>query len=511
MLRMRLFVKTFTAAACLCAVFGGASGSTPQENAQNAKRPGVDGNLIVTVGMSMIIDSPVAVAKISIANGDLAEAVAVNPQEILINGKAPGETSLIVWQQGGTRLVYDLIVRISTQKLDNVRQQIARDFPDEDISVTFDNDTAFVRGSVKDTFEASRIMAISSTLGKAVNLLRVNVPMQEPQILLKVKFADVDRSISQQIGLNLATLAINQPNAGILSPGSSVAGTGTFNLSDALNVLLFSKSFNLNATIEALQTKNQLQMLAEPNVMATNGKPASFISGGQFPVPSVQSGANTGAVSVTYEPYGIQLKFLPQITPRGTIMLAVTPEVSSLDFANAVTIAGTTVPALTVRRIDTVVELEPGQSFVIAGLLDNETTRTLSKIPGLGDIPLLGKLFQSRLITKSNTELLVIVTPELVRPVPADQKAPEMKYTDSFLPSNSGLPMRQPGMDKTGPVPVHPPSPTMPLEQLILEQQKQQQIGGPLSPSVVNSPPVTPPGGATGTAPASMPTPGGGK
>jgi pilus assembly protein CpaC len=252
-------------------------------------------------------------------------------------------------------------------------------------------------------------------------------------------------------------------------------------------------------------------MLAEPNVMATNGKPASFIAGGQFPVPSVQSGANSGAVSVTYEPYGIQLKFLPQITPRGTIMLAVTPEVSSLDFANAVTIAGTTVPALTVRRIDTVVELEPGQSFVIAGLLDNETTRTLSKIPGLGDIPLLGKLFQSRNITKSNTELLVIVTPELVRPIPASQKAPEMKYTDSFLPPNSGFPMMQPGMDKTGPVPVHPPAPTMPIEQLILEQQKQQQIGGPLSPSVVNSPPVMPPGGSTGGAPASMPTPGGGK
>src|ERR1700678_4379109 len=222
MLRMKLFVKALTVAACLCAVFGGASGSTPQENAQNAKRPGVEGNLIVTVGMSMIIDSPVAVAKISIANGDLAEAVAVNPQEILINGKAPGETSLIVWQQGGTRLVYDLIVRISTQKLDNARQQIARDFPDEDISVTFDNDTAFVRGSVKDTFEAARIMAIASTLGRAVNLLRVNVPAQEPQILLKVKFADVDRNVSQQIGLNLATLAINQPSAGILSPGSSV-------------------------------------------------------------------------------------------------------------------------------------------------------------------------------------------------------------------------------------------------------------------------------------------------
>jgi len=509
--RMRLFAKTLTTAACLCSLFGGASGSTPQENAQNAKRPGVDGNLIVTVGMSMIIDSPVAVAKISIANGDLAEAVAVNPQEILINGKAPGETSLIVWQQGGTRLVYDLIVRISTQRLDSARQQIARDFPDEDISVTFDNDTAFVRGSVKDTFEATRIMAIATTLGKAVNLLRVNVPVQEPQILLKVKFADVDRSASQQIGLNLATLAGNQPTTTALSPGSSVGATGTFSLSDALNVLLFTKNFNLSATINALTTKNQLQMLAEPNVMATNGKVASFLSGGQFPVPSVQAGANSGAVSVTYEPYGIQLKFLPQITPRGTIMLSVTPEVSSLDFANSVTIAGTTVPAMTVRRIDTVVELEPGQSFVIAGLLDNETTRTLSKIPGLGDIPLLGKLFQNRLITKSNTELLVIVTPELVRPIPANQKAPELKYTDPFMITNSGFPMMQPGMDKTGPVPVHPPSPTMPFEQLILEQQKQLQVGGPAYPSVVNGPPATMPPGGMGSAPASMPAPGGGK
>jgi pilus assembly protein CpaC len=510
--RMRLFGKTLMAAACLCSVFGGASGSTPQENAQNAKRPGVDGTLIVTVGMSMIIDSPVAVAKISIANGDLAEAVAVNPKEILINGKAPGETSLIVWQQAGTRLVYDLMVRISSQKLDNVRQQIARDFPDEDISITFDNDTAFVRGSVKDTFEATRIMAISATLGKAVNLLRVNVPAQEPQILLKVRFADVDRSASQQLGLNIASNAFN--TTGGISTGqfgsSGINATNGFSLSDALNVLLFSKSLNLGVTIEALQSKNQLQMLAEPNVMATNGKPASFIAGGQFPVPSVQSGANSGAVSVTYEPYGIQLHFLPQITPRGTIMLAVTPEVSSLDFANSVTIAGTTVPALTVRRIDTVVELEPGQSFVIAGLLDNETTRTLSKIPGLGDIPLLGKLFQSRSITKSNTELLVIVTPELVRPIPANQKAPELKYTDPFMTTNSDFPMMQPGIDKTGPVPVHPPSPTMPIEQLILEQQKQQQVGGP-APNVVNSPPVMPPASGTGTAPASSPLPGGSK
>ncbi len=131
--------------------------TTPQEKpaSQEAKRPGVDGNLVVTVGMSMIIDSPAAVLKLSIANGDLAEAVAITPKEILINGKAAGETSLIVWQEGGSRLVYDLTVRMSSHKLDAVRQQIARDFPDEDISVTFENDTAFVRGTVKDTFEAA--------------------------------------------------------------------------------------------------------------------------------------------------------------------------------------------------------------------------------------------------------------------------------------------------------------------------------------------------------------------
>lgn len=488
-------------AACLCAALAGST--VPQDNVQPAKRPGIDGNLLVTVGMSMIIDSPVAVAKISIANGDLAEAVAVTPKEILINGKAPGQTSLIVWQQGGTRLVYDLTVRIALQKLDSVRQQVARDFPDEDINITFDNDTAFVRGAVKDTYEAARIMAIATSLGKAVNLLRVNVPAQEPQILLKVRFADVDRSVSQQLGMNLASSAFNQ-TTGITTGQFGSAGidpNSGFSLSDALNVLLFRKDLNLGVTIQALQAKNLLQMLAEPNVMATNGKPASFIDGGEFPVPIVQNSNSPGAVTVQYHPYGIQLHFTPEITPRGTIRLQVTPEYSALDYTNAVTIAGTTVPATTTRRIDTEVELEPGQSFIIAGLLDNNTSSTLDKIPGLASIPILGKLFQSRSITKSNSELLVIVTPELVRPIPADQKIPELKFTEPFMTSNSDFPMRQPGMDKTGPVPVHPPMPTMPLEQLIQQQQKQQQSGP--QQTLVNSPAVN-----TATPPAPNPAPG---
>jgi pilus assembly protein CpaC len=478
--------------------------TTPQEKpaSQEAKRPGVNGNLVVTVGMSMIIDSPAAVVKLSIANGDLAEAVAITPKEILINGKTAGETSLIVWQEGGARLVYDLTVRISSHKLDALRRQIARDFPDEEISVTFENDTAFVRGTVRDTFEAARVMAMAASLGpKAVNLLRVNVPAEAPQILLKVRFADVDRSQSLNLGINFASTAFNQVT-GISTGQFGAAGvddTGTFNLSDALNVLLFRKDINLGATIEALQAKNLLQMLAEPNVMATSGQPASFIDGGKIPVPVLESSLTPGAVTVQFYPYGIQLNFLPEVTPRGTIHLRVTPEVSAPDYSNSVSVAGTTVPGFTSRRVDTEVELEAGQSFVIAGLLDNQTTETLNKIPGLANLPILGKLFQSRAKSKSNSELLVIVTPELVRPIPANRKLPELTYTTPFMEPNSRVPLRQPGIDQTGSLPTHPPNPSMPVEQLI---QQLEKVKGNPAPQTPNSPPAPMMGPVPG-APAS--------
>src|SRR5690349_9702508 len=201
----------------------------------------------------MIIDSPVNIQRISVANGELVEAVAVNPKEVLINGKAAGDTSLIIWQAGGNRLLYDLTVRLSTNKLEAVRQQIARDFPNEDINITYENDTAFVRGTVRDTLQADRIMAMVGTLGKSVNLLRVDVPPVETQILLKVKFANVDRGASRDLGLQLASNAFNQ---------STQVGTGQFpspqitvsngnatgiSISDALNILLFRKDINLGA------------------------------------------------------------------------------------------------------------------------------------------------------------------------------------------------------------------------------------------------------------------------
>jgi pilus assembly protein CpaC len=481
----------------------GAAEIGPSAQQENVSGPT---KLTVTVGKSLIIDSPLNIQRISVANGELVEAVAVNPKEVLLNGKGPGETSLIVWQQNGNRLVYDLTVRMSPLRLEAVRQQIAREYPDYDINVTFDNDTAFVRGAVPDVIAAERVAAMVATLGKTVNLLRVEVPPVETQILLKVRFANVDRAASSDLGVDLASTALNQNAATTTGQynGLTVNQTGTFSLSDALNIFLFRKDLNLGATIKALESKRLLETLAEPNVLAINGKPASFVSGGEFPYPMVQGGASVGAVTIAFREYGIKINFLPVITPRGTIRLQVAPEVSALDYANAVTFEGFTIPALTTRKVQTEVELESGQSFVIAGLLDNTMTETFNKIPGLANIPLLGKLFQTRARSKDNSELLVIVTPEVVRPIPVGQPAPALNYPQPFLKGNSPAPIEQPGIDKTGPVPVEPRTVSIPLEQLVQPPKQGQAAPAPnrevVPPQQPAANPVQapPPGGGSG-------------
>jgi pilus assembly protein CpaC len=489
----------------------GAAEIGPPAPPENVSGPA---QLTVTVGKSLIIDSPLNIQRVSVANGDLVEAVAVNPKEVLLNGKGPGETSLIVWQQNGNRLVYDLTVRMSPLKLEAVRQQIAREFPDCDINVTFDNDTAFVRGEVKDTIAAERVAAIVSTLGKAVNLLRVEAPPMETQILLKVRFANVDRGASSDLGVDLASTALGQDTALTTGQygGLTVGQTGAFSLSDALNIFLFRKDLNLGAAIKALESKRLLETLAEPNVLAINGKPASFLSGGEFPYPMVQGGAGVGAVTIAFREYGIKINFLPVITPRGTIRLQVSPEVSALDYANAVTFEGFTIPALTTRKITTEVELASGQSFVIAGLLDNELTETLNKMPGLANIPLLGKLFQSRSRSKDNTELLVMVTPEVVRPIPVGQPVPEFNYPQPFMKGNSSVEPRQPGIDKTGPVAAEPAK-SIPLEQLVKSQQQQQAAPGVQFPAAKQEAAPAPPAAPAAPAapkPVQAPPPSGG-
>jgi pilus assembly protein CpaC len=416
-----------------------------------------ESELVLTVGKSLSIDSPQAIRRVAAANDTVVECVAIAAKELLVNAKAPGETSVVIWLDDNTRQRYNVTVRPSPARIDAVRAEIARETGNVAVDIALQNETVFVRGNVKDAVTAERVMTIASTLGKAVNLLYVSVPPTEPQVLLMVRFASVDRSAGRDLGINLAGGAFQQTTAIGTGPPASQDGGKTFSLSQAVNILLVRKDINLLAAIQALETRRQLDILAEPNVLALNGTPANFVAGGEFPYPMVQPGLNGNTVTIAFKEYGVRLGFLPQVTPRGTIRLQVAPEVSALDYNNAVTVAGTTIPGTSTRRVQTEVELESGQSFVIAGLLDRQTTESLSRIPGIAYIPVLGKLFQSKTVNRANSELLILITPEIVRPIPAGQPLPEVEGREST---------RQPGLPKTGPVPVHPPSDQIPIETL---------------------------------------------
>jgi pilus assembly protein CpaC len=240
-------------------------------------------------------------------------------------------------------------------------------------------------------------------------------------------------------------------------------------------------------------------------VLAINGKQASFLAGGEMPYPQVQPGAGASSVTVAFKEYGIRLNFVPTVTPRGTIRLQVAPEVSQLDYANAITIQGFLIPAISTRRVQTEVELESGQSFVIAGLLDNETTDSWSKVPGISSIPVLGNLFKTRAVKKSNSELLILITPEIVRPFPAEQPLPALTFKEPFMPKLDEFPMGQPGIGKTGPVPVHPPITSIPVEELVQQQKQGQQAPAATTQSIAIVP-VTPapPSINSGVTPAPM-------
>lgn len=469
--------------------------------------------LPIQVGKSIVLSSPVPIERVAAGFGDVVEATAVGPREVLVSGKAPGETSLIIWQQGGNKLMFDVVVRANktaaNTRVDIIRQELEKELPGQKINLTVANDTVFLRGQVKSLMEADRATAIASTLGKTVNLLYVDVPPPDAQILLKVRFATVDRNVSTELGLNLvstgATNTVGTVSTQQFSPPRlTTEGNGTpqLTLSDALNVFLLRPDLNLAATLRALQRNLMVEVLAEPNVLAINGKQASFLAGGEFPFPMLQGGAGgLGQITVQFREFGVRINFIPTITPRGTIRLKVAPEVSALDFANGLNIQGFQIPALTVRRVDTEIELQAGQSFAIGGLLDNRLTETLSKIPMLGDIPLLGKIFRSKALSRQNTELLVIITPELVQPISPGQTMPEVTFPRPFIDKNSESAMRTPGMDVTGPAPATAGVPPIPMETLIqslkpgptLAQPNSQMQTPPVSfVPMMAAPPATP-------------------
>jgi pilus assembly protein CpaC len=404
---------------------------------------------------------------------------------------------LIIWDDRGGRQFFNVTVRNPASametSMDSIRRQIRTELPGQTLNLGAENGVIYLRGTVDDLTSSSRAVQIASTAGKVVNLLNVKVPPAKPQILLKVRIASVDRNKLKNLGINMFNLGLGNAIGAItttqysppfVTGGSSGGGSGgvsgaagTASLSQEGNIFAYFPGLNVGASITALQTQGLAEVLAEPNLMAMDGKQASFLAGGQYPYPMVQgtSAGGAGAVTIMFKEYGVRLNFIPTITPRNTIRLQVSPEVSTLDFANAVTISGFTVPAITTRRINTEVELADSQTFVLGGLLDNRESETFEKIPFIGDIPILGKLFQSKSINRTNTELIVMVTPELVSPISANAALPELKYPVEFLPPNSNNPMHNPDAKTAENTPAPVPA-TIPVETLIQSMKPEKPL-----------------------------------
>jgi pilus assembly protein CpaC len=398
--------------------------------------------LRVMVDKSLLINTTEQIKRISVTDPTVAYATVITPTQILVHGRSPGEISLLIWDALERSRSFDLRVDVDVSACAEEEHRV---FPEEQISVTPSRAAIVLSGHVTTEDVAKRAGELASAYSKnVVNVLTFG-PVGAQEVLLEVKFAEVDRSALTQLGANLfSTGAANLVGTSTTgqyggfttqsisqTQGQNTPFAASQTISNVLNMFLFQPNIHLGAVIEALATKNLLQILSEPTLIAVNGKKASFLAGGQFPFPIVQPGAGFTAVTISFKEFGVKLDFTPVIMPNGNIHLTVAPEVSTLDFADALTISGFTVPALSTRKAETEFELRDGQSFVIAGLIDNRVTDTWEKVPGLGDIPILGAFFRSKSVSKSNQELMVLCTVHRISPNTESPSGP--KQPDTFI------------------------------------------------------------------------------
>jgi pilus assembly protein CpaC len=387
----------------------------------------------VLVGKSILINVQKPLTRVLSSNPTVVETMAASPTEIVVEGKAPGASSLILWDANGRSQVLDVVSDIDIAALRNV---IQKTYPKEHLQLEADGGRLLLTGTASTSHIVEDLGKMASVYSKdVVNSILVPIS-HDRQVLLEVKFAEVDRAALSQVGVNIFSTGAGN-TIGTTTTGqfgnfgqqkiNDAFGAGTphfpfeikdFTVNQVLNIFLFRPDLHLGTVIQALQAQNVLQILAEPNLMAISGQKATFLAGGEFPFPIVQPSAGFSSISIIFKPFGVKLDFTGTIQDDNTLRLHVAPEVSALDFTNAVTLpGGGTVPAISTRRAETEIELKDGQSFGIAGLLDQRATAQLSKVPGIGDIPVLGQLFRSRSVNKTNNELLVFVTPHIIDPV----------------------------------------------------------------------------------------------
>jgi pilus assembly protein CpaC len=400
----------------------------------------------IQVGRSIILNTQARLRRIVVSNPDVLDTATISPTQLVVTAKAPGSSSLVLWDESNNARIIDVYADVD---ISGLRESIRSEYPNESVEVEPDEGKIVVTGTASKAVADSILKLATDYSKNVVDSIAVEKPPRQKQIMLRVRFAEVDRTKLAQFGFNilstgatntLGTISTQQFGSpslagGTISTSSSTATTtgtlattaSSLTVNNLLNIFVFRPDLNLGATIQALEQKNIIQILAEPNLMAESGVPAKFLAGGEFPFPVVQgggAGANSSAVTIVFKPFGVKLEFTATIEPDNVIRLKVAPEVSTLDFSNALVISGFTVPAISTRRAETEIELKDGQSFGMAGLLDRRTTLNFSKIPGIGDIPILGNLFRSKNLNKSNTDLLVVVTPTIVDPVTEQVAAP---------------------------------------------------------------------------------------
>lgn len=430
--------------ACLITIFANAIAQA-QENSykasfdQNKESVAVN----VLVGQSRVINFDRPVGRFSVSNPEIAEAVLVTPDQVLVNGKAFGQVNFIAWEQsGGQFLVFDVYVRANLSLLDS---QIRALFPNDDIRLSQANGSVVISGSVKDANTSTLVQSVIEAANfKTVNMLTSPVA-NATQIQLEVRVAEVNRNKLRDYGTSFLSLP-QGGTTGYVNSGGGPSSLDSASISQtaaalegiiqpALNLFLFNRQISTAAMLKVLRQEGAFRELAEPNLIAMNNQQASFLAGGEFPVPVLQTGSGNNGVTIVWKEYGIRLNFKPTIIDEDHIRLELEPEVSTIDFSNGVRFNGFVVPALRTRRAKTGVELRDGQSFALAGLLDNTETKTLSRIPIVSDIPVIGALFKSKSFEKRETELMFFVTAHVVKPVNTDD-LPQLRGIDGLKGSS---------------------------------------------------------------------------
>lgn len=415
-------------AVTVCGAPGAASAQAP------AAAQSVENTVVIDVGTQQLLRQKLPIRRVAVADPTIADVSVINSRELLLNGKVNGVTSLIIWSRDTKAQPTSYKVEVSSRSISGSTADL---LAHRDAVLAAGNGTAAASGGGG----ATQTVADHTTVAV------------DTQVLSQVKIVDISRTALQEFGINF-THSNGSGVMGMLTPGAAsgvgvpsgsaagtlgtiTSGTGFIPIASAFNFLYAGNSY-LGA-ISVLESKGLARTLAEPSLTAMSGQTASFLAGGEFPFPTVQNGGGTGGNSITiiFKEFGIRLNLTPTVLARNRIALKVAPEVSELDYTNGISLNGITVPGLNVRRTDTMVELGDGETFVISGLVSNTLKNSVNKIPWIGDVPVLGAFFRNTSISRNDRELIMLVTPHLVRPMAKDAPLPELPGTslDQYNPS----------------------------------------------------------------------------